>query len=315
MSRVLHSPVRIDAPQLSVLVPFYRDDPTETLCTIAQQADRRVEILAWDDGTDDPVLTQRISDGLSTLDADVRVHSNTTNRGRSHARNALVASARAPWVLFLDADMVPDNDNFLENYLDAIAADAGDVLFGGFTVLPRGPRATRLHRELTRRSDCDPAAIRTLHGPKHVASSNLCIAAPVLEAEPFDPGFKGWGWEDSEWAARVAARYRLVHLDNPAIHLGLESTDTLLRRFATSGPNYARFARAHPKLVQDLPLYRHARRLAALPGQAAMRPLLKALVKAPLPITLRILALKLWRASHYAPHITGSRQPLHQLRS
>ena len=300
---VLRSPIRVHAPTLSVVVPFFRDDPSAALRAVAQQADGRVEILAWDDGTDDAALTARLRELVATLPADVRVHTGQPNRGRSAARNALVRAARARWVLFLDADMLPTSEGFLASYLNAIARSAGDVLFGGFVVEPRGDAESQLHRALSLRSDCAPASERAAHGPKHVASSNLCVRVDVLEAEPFDPGFSGWGWEDSEWAARAAERFRVVHLDNPALHLGLESSETLLQRFATSGPNYARFVRAHPALAESLPLFRHARMLSRLPGQKLLRPLCKTAVLSPLPARLRIAALKLWRASHYAPHL------------
>ena len=134
-----------------------------------------------------------------------------------------------------------------------------------------------------------------------MASSNLCVRRSVLKAEPFDSGFSGWGWEDSEWAARVAKTYTLKHADNPAVHLGLETTDTMLKRFATSGPNYLRFTKAHPELAERLPLYNISKKLGKLPGQRLMRPLLKLCVKThAAPMRARLIALKLWRASHYA---------------
>ena len=134
-----------------------------------------------------------------------------------------------------------------------------------------------------------------------MASSNLCVRRDVLEKEPFDSAFEGWGWEDSEWAARVSKRFTLVHVDNPAIHLGLETTETLLRRFATSGPNYQRFTRAHPELAERLPLYKISKSLGRVPGQSLMRPVLKLFVRTHiLPMRARLTALKLWRASHYA---------------
>jgi len=134
-----------------------------------------------------------------------------------------------------------------------------------------------------------------------MASSNLAVRKTVLEAEGFDDGFTGWGWEDSEWAARVAKRFELIHADIPALHLGLESTDTLLRRFKTSGHNYVRFTNKHPEIAQTLSLYKISQKLRKTPGQKMMRPLLSSAVKLNiLPIKLRLFALKLWRASHYA---------------
>ena len=287
---------------LSVLVPFYCDDPTDTLRSVAELAGSGVEIVAWDDGTGDAELTARV-EALVGHYPSLRLITCPRNAGRAAARNSLVEAARGEWLLFLDADMRPLREDFLQSYLDAIAGGDADVMFGGFTVEDSGPRGTELHRELSRRSDCRPAEWRRRHGPQHVASSNLLVRRDVLEAEGFDPGFAGWGWEDSEWAARVSNRYQLAHLDNPAVHLGLESNAMLLKRFATSGANYRRFTRAHPEMAERLALHRAATRLSGVPGQALVRPLLKWAALAPLPLSVRLLALKLWRASHYADHL------------
>ena len=287
---------------LSVLVPFYRDDPTDTLRSVAELAGPGVEIVAWDDGTGDAELTARVEALVGEFSA-LRLVTAARNAGRAAARNGLVRAARGKWLLFLDADMRPLRDDFLRRYLDAVACGESDIMFGGFVVRDTGPRGTELHRELSRRSDCRSAEWRRQHGPQHVASSNLLVRRDVLEAEGFDSGFEGWGWEDSEWAARVSKRFRLAHLDNPAVHLGLESNATVLERFATSGANYARFTRAHPELAERLALHRAASRLAAVPGQALARPVLRYAALAPLPMSVRVLALKLWRASHYADYL------------
>src|SRR5690606_1972686 len=106
--------------------------------------------------------------------------------------------------------------------------------------------------------------------------------------------FAGWGWEDAEWAARAAERYVVVHIDNPAVHLGLESADTLLRRFRDSAANYARFVARHPQLAATLVSHAWAMRLKRTPGARALRPLLAAVVRLnAAPMTLRVLALKL----------------------
>jgi len=119
--------------------------------------------------------------------------------------------------------------------------------------------------------------------------------------EDFDDGFQGWGWEDSEWAARVAKKFELIHADIPALHLGLESTDTLLRRFKSSGPNYVRFTDKHPDLAKTLNLFQISQRLRKVPGQKLIRPFLKLTIKLQLlPIKIRLMALKMWRASWYA---------------
>ncbi len=294
----------MSAPHLSILIPFYKDDARVLLQSLDAQAvaSDAVEILIMDDGSDDPELTSRIQACVETMTLPTTLHTASENRGRSATRNALQDLARADWVLFLDADMRVDHDDFLSRYLDQIGSDQADILFGGFQVEDSAANAdTDLHRVLSHTSDCLSAAERDKAGSQYVASSNLCVRQSVLEAEPFDKNFQGWGWEDSEWAARVAAKFRLKHLDNPAVHLGLETTETLLKRFASSGANYRRFTEAHPALAESLPLYRLVTRLKHIPAHRFGRAPLRGIVRlSALPTRLRVLALKLWRASHYA---------------
>jgi glycosyltransferase involved in cell wall biosynthesis len=291
-------------PRLSILIPFYRDDPTVLLQSLqAQTIDPdQIEVLVMDDGTGDPTLSDQVQSIYADTDLPGRLITSPQNRGRSATRNALQDAARAEWVLFLDSDMRIDHEDFLDRYLDLIETDTCDIIFGGFDVEDQAlDPDTDLHRVLSQRSDCMRADHRQKLGAQHVASSNLCIRKSVLLTEPFDPEFTGWGWEDSEWAARVSDRYRLRHIDNPAVHLGLETTDSLLSRFATSGANYHRFVNAHPALAKSLPLYRIVSRLKHFPGHRLARQPLKMLIRQhSLPIKLRVAALKLWRASHYA---------------
>ena len=298
-----------EKPKLSVLIPYYRDDPTALLQALlsqtAQQAD--VEVLIYDDGTGNSELNAKVSAAVKSAHSTVHLMIAHENKGRSAARNALQENARADWVLFLDADMRPVHDNFLSEYTALIKVNIADVIFGGFTVPEKAETADQeLHRALSEVSDCLSLAARQAAGPQFVASSNLAVRKAVLAAEGFDDGFNGWGWEDSEWAARVAKSFSLIHADIPALHLGLESTDTLLNRFKTSGPNYVRFTQKHPDIAKTLSLFKISQTLRKTPGQKLMRPILKLAVKLKvLPIKLRLLALKLWRASYYAEAFTS----------
>lgn len=291
-------------PKLSILVPYYHDDPVPLIQSLAAQCGKRrdVEVLVYDDGTNDPDLNCKAIAAIKNTSAPVGLFIAEGNRGRSFARNKLFEFARAPWVLFLDADMRPENDSFIDDYVKLISEMDCDVIFGGFKVLEQSEDPDReLHRALSEVSDCLTLEERQAAGPQFVCSSNLAVKKEVLKAEPFDPEFSGWGWEDSEWAARVFKKFDLIHADIPAWHLGLETTDTLLKRFKTSGPNYERFTNKHPDLAQTLPLYRIVQRLKKVPGQKLSRPFLRLVVRLKIvPLRLRLLALKLWRASWYA---------------
>jgi hypothetical protein len=137
---------------------------------------------------------------------------------------------------------------------------------------------------------------RTAIGAVAVCSSNLAVSAEQFAATPFDEDFSGWGWEDVDWALTAASRFELAHVDNPARHGGLESVDRLLKKFAQSGPNFARLLARHPdyadrpgaRLAAKVKAFHVATLARVFGGLAARLPLL--------PVRLRVLGVKLFRA-------------------
>ena len=121
---------------------------------------------------------------------------------------------------------------------------------------------------------------------------------------PFDDGFKGWGWEDVDWGLNVAKTYPVRHIDNTATHLGLDDTDTLLRKFGNSAQNFARLAQRHPDAVKSMQLYRIARKFRNLPARRFLQGLARFGARsATLPDGLRLACLKTYRALAYSREI------------
>jgi glycosyltransferase involved in cell wall biosynthesis len=288
-------------PTLSVLVPFFRDDPGGLIGALDGLGDQ-IEIVALDDGGGDTRLNDCVLATIMGLGRPARLVSLARNEGRAAGRNRLAASARGRYLLFLDADMAPGSPAFLDAWLVFALDLQPAVAFGGFT-LPTGPAttATAVHRAMAGKSDCLDARRRRLAPEKHVFTSNLLVRRDVFEAEPFDAAFTGWGWEDVEWAMRVSRRHAIAHIDNTAAHLGLDSAESLAAKYEQSVANFARVARAHRDIVRTYPSYRAARVLRRAPFLARWRPVLKAAaLTAAMPVAWRALALRAYRAALYA---------------
>lgn len=288
-------------PALSVLIPFMRDDPTELLRAL-DGPDGAADIVVLDDGTGDDALAARVADTVAEMRRPIRFIRLLNNEGRSKGRNRLAASARGRHLLFLDSDMLPDTPAFLERWLGLIAARDPAVAFGGFSLIQTPPRREHaLHRAMALKSDCLPAAERALAPEKHVFTSNLLVRRDVFDAEAFDEGFAGWGWEDVEWAMRVARKYEIVHVDNTATHLGLDTARDQARKYEQSAANFARVVAAHAEVVSRYPSYRAARALKHVPARPVWRPALKAIALADAaPVAARAFAMRLYRAALYA---------------
>jgi hypothetical protein len=165
---------------------------------------------------------------------------------------------------------------------------------------------TALHHNLFGASDCRGVRARAASPAQFTASSNLLVRRTFLAAHPFDDSFVGWGFEDIDWALGAARHGDILHIDNPATHAGLDDVDTLMRKSAEAGPNFARLAAKHPEQVSRFSAHRVAKLLQLAPMRPALRKLCGWLARDPFgaaPMRLRRAALKLYRASHYAEHL------------
>ena len=292
-------------PAVSVLIPFLRDDPTELLTLLDEEAASvggAVEIVLLDDGTRDAALTARLTAQIKSMALPVRLITLSANEGRSIGRNRLASAARGGSLLFLDSDMRPDHRRFLRDWADLAAREDPAVAFGGFSLL-QAPTDARfaVHRAMAARSECVPWMERARQPEKYVYTSNLLVRRDVFEAEAFDPGFTGWGWEDVEWAMRVSRRFRVVHLDNAATHMGLDTVAALAGKYEQSAPNFARMAQRHPAIVAAYPSYKAARLLKRLPGLPRLRRMMRRWAETGwLPVAARAFSLRLYRAALYA---------------
>ncbi len=305
--QIVKTRVAAPAPRLSVLTPFHRDDPTPLLRALAQthSADD-IELVLVNDGGGDAALFTRVLSAAERLPFSVTLIVWGANRGRAQARNRLIEAARGRHVLFLDADIVPQTPDFLDRWLDLIATRDPGVAFGGFTVAHEAAADTRVHRALAHASDCRTADERARSAAQFTATSNLLVRRDLLMATPFDTGFTGWGWEDVDWALRAAEREPIMHVDLPALHAGLDSVETLLRKFGEAGPNYARLARKHPQAVRRFRSHRAARLFRRAPALAQFKKMFAWLARDPLgvtPLRARCMALKLYRTAIYAEHL------------
>lgn len=284
---------------LSVVTPFYRNDPSVLLEILSDQmAGEAVELILVDDGSGDQAITDTLEAKLNALSVPASLITLHQNQGRSAARNRLIAEAKAPVILFLDSDMAPDAPSFVQDWLKIARDPTAEIAYGGFSTLQVPDcAALALAKMVAEKSDCASARERSEKGALAVATSNLMVRKTILDETPFDAGFSGWGWEDVDWALRADAKgYQVRHVDIPATHLGLDDAATLLDKFAKAGPNFRRMIDRHPAMA-ELTGTKLARILARVPARSWIKIMLRALILSEtLPLKLRAQGARLWRA-------------------
>lgn len=289
--------------KICICVPTWKENADALFASLVRLPGAEAcTLLVFDDGSQDSDLTRQLTRQIRRYPGPARLISAPKNVGRSHARNRLRALAETDWILYLDADMQPDDGDFLNRYLRAIAArDAPALFVGGFSLRHAHPtEETQLHAAQSQGSECLPARAREREAGRYVFTSNLLVHTQILEQVSFDPGFQGWGWEDVDWGLRVAAQFPVFHIDNSATHLGLDDDQTLLRKYTESDENFLRMNARHPEQMRQSRLFRMARLLCRAPGREQIKKTAHRLAQVRwLPIKTRLFALKLYRAAHY----------------
>ena len=95
---------------MTICVPTFKQVPNAMIDMLAKMKGAHdCALLIFDDGSADGTLTAQIEQSLLKYPGPAQLITALQNAGRSHARNRLEQAAHTNWILFLDADMLPDN--------------------------------------------------------------------------------------------------------------------------------------------------------------------------------------------------------------
>jgi peptidoglycan/xylan/chitin deacetylase (PgdA/CDA1 family) len=222
----------------------------DTIASLQAQTFADWEAIVVDDGSIDE--TGSIVQAHADRDPRIRLL-RASSHGVSAARNAGVAAAAAPWLLFLDAD-----DTLFPGALSAwragIDADSVvDVLCGGWArVAPDGRIVTRDHWPITR--DMFPVFARL---SAYAIHSAVVRRSAVLAAGGFDTTFVTCeDWDLWQRLARAGARFDAIPDDVACYHMRPGSASLAARQMLADGLRVITTGHApDPRVASPLPQY------------------------------------------------------------
>ncbi|GIV31684.1 MAG: glycosyl transferase [Saprospiraceae bacterium] len=221
--------------KLSILIPVYNWDVRPLVQSLHGQClplGVPFEIRCLDDASQQGWCEVNAELGKMPF---VHVGRSEVNLGRAAVRNRLAREAAGEWLLFLDCDVMPAADDFIEKYLGTMGQ--GQVICGG-VAYERTPPAERSHffRWYYGRKREQQTAAERRRKPWHAfKSANFLIQRRAFLAIGFDERIVRYGHEDTLFGLELERRkITPVHIDNPVIHLGLEPFDDFLRKTQTA---------------------------------------------------------------------------------
>ena len=227
---------------ISILIPSYQNNCRLLIKTLHEQAvlcGIPFEIIVGEDG---PNPAFDIDEAFSFA----RIETTPVNLGRAANRNRLALIAQYSKLLFLDADAEVNNPEFLKNYL--AFADDFDVVCGGTTYSAKLPDESRkqlrwhygVHREQI------PAQQRNQHPFGSFSTFNFLIRKERFQKIRFSEELSRYGHEDTFLGQKLKmAGASILHIDNPAVHAGIDDADVFLAKTRDGVENLAELMQAN----------------------------------------------------------------------
>jgi len=241
--------------KLSVVVPTY--NRLETLQVVLPSllaqtfpAEQYEIVIADSNSTDG--TTDYLGRAIAGAGAGRIRHIPGAYTGRASARNAGIAAARAPLILFTDADIIASPDLIERHVADHAAAEEQHVAVVGCELQVKSLEDYRMQRD-------QPLTRRPLHPPTRTRLSWLYFLTgnasarreDLLAAGGFDEDFTGYGHEDLELGYRLSKTGVELRYDAGAVnyHWHPVGYDEQKGKMELAGVSTVRFYRKHRDLA------------------------------------------------------------------
>ncbi len=214
---------------LSILIPTYNYNITTLVNTIWQQCKKKsypFEIIVVDDCSSNLTLTKNNFE-ITKLE-NCKFLKNKHNIGRTATRNFLCKEAQYDWLLFLDADVIPKYEDFIQRFNLEENKNA-EVIFGGISYDYKMPKQDELFRwEYGKKREAKPVSER-LKEPYFIISQNLMIKKTVfIASNTLNESVYGLDILFSNNLKKN--KVNIKHIDNPVLHFGLETTNIFIEK-------------------------------------------------------------------------------------
>ncbi len=232
--------------RLSCLIPVYRLDASRLINDLTVQCRELqidFEILVLDDSAEYRDVNWQVQ-----LDQqEVKFINPSRNLGRASARNRLLAEMSGDFGLFLDGDM-RIAEKFLAGYVQAIEAYPDSILVGGIVY----EKGESLRHAIGKKRESKPAHERDANPFHGFTVANVLFPRKIALHYSFSDKISSYGHEDTLFGLTLMeGNEKIVHIDNPAIHQGIDSDEDMLKKVEASLETLAFLYKNEPIMARN----------------------------------------------------------------
>lgn len=215
---------------ISVLIPTYNYNVFPLVSILFEQLEKSTvsfEIICLDDGSEKFHSENQQTNFLNNCSYSIL----EKNIGRSAIRNLLAKKAKYENLLFLDADVIPVSENFISTYLSHINSEE-KAIYGGIRYQEEKPEKNQVLRWVYGNSrEALSVEKRNENNYLSFLTLNFLISKSVFEKVKFNENIPNLRHEDTLFSFDLKqAQIEVIHIENPIIHNGLESSLVFLKK-------------------------------------------------------------------------------------
>jgi len=212
---------------ISILIPTYNYNVFPLVEKLYNEISHGVisyEILVCDDASPRPSPENENIEKFENVNYLI----SENNLGRTGVRLLLAKKALYDNLLFLDADVMPKNDTFIGSYVKEIK---NDVVFGGITYEQQPPSADKMLRwKYGRKRETVSVVERVKQPYLSINSGCFMIKRELFLRVSEKLQLKKYGLDNYFKELLRKENSTVHHIENPAVHLGLESNEKFLQK-------------------------------------------------------------------------------------
>lgn len=217
---------------LSILIPTYNYNVVPLVLELHKQClecEIDFEIFCQDDESNSDLNTK--NEIINSLE-NCCFFVNSTNLGRGKNINSLAEKAKHDYLLILDCDTFPTQNNFIKNYISTTNNIENLVVFGGIQYKKEKPENEKLLRWIYGNARESLSVEKRNTNPNgNALTSNILIKKNIFILNKFDTSITKYGYEDLVFLSDLEKKGILVtHIENTTYHLGLETSQQFLEK-------------------------------------------------------------------------------------
>ena len=222
---------------ISILIPIFNYDTFPLVLELYKQCLEckiEFEILSQDDASNQFLDENQKINSLENCN----FSRNNSNFGRGKNINFLAEKAKFEWLLIMDCDTFPTENDYIRNYIFQIN-EGKKVVFGGIAYKKEKPNNNQLLRWIYGNARESLSVEKRNTNPNgNALTSNTLIQKNIFISNKFDESITNYGYEDLVYLSDLKKNGVLVkHIDNSTYHLGLETSQQFLDKTKTALEN------------------------------------------------------------------------------